>query len=76
MTEATVSTRRAGPQDLDALAALFDLGLDQHRLQPLHRLVAVGMLRAFGLRLHHDARGTVGDPDRRFGLVDVLAAGA
>ena len=24
MTEATVSTRRAGPQDLDALAALFD----------------------------------------------------
>ena len=34
------------------------------------------MLGAFGLALHHDTAGLVGDAHRRIGLVDVLAAGA
>jgi hypothetical protein len=46
------------------------------RLQALHRLVAVGVLAALGLAFDHHAGGQVGDADRRFGLVDVLAAGA
>ena len=34
------------------------------------------MLRALGLALHHNARGTVGETHRRIGLVDVLTPGA
>src|SRR5690606_1307624 len=51
-------------------------GVGQGGAQALHRLVAVGVLAAFGLRFHHHAAGQVGDADRRVGLVDVLAAGA
>src|SRR3546814_15295291 len=54
---------------------LLGFGLGQHRLEALHRLVAVGVLRALGLRLDHYPAGHVGDADRRLGLVDVLAAG-
>ena len=41
--------------------AFFDLGFHQHGLQAFHRLVAVGVLAAFGLRFHHHAGGNVGD---------------
>src|SRR5207342_1271213 len=56
--------------------AARDVRLDQHRLQALHRLVAIGVLRALGLRFHDYSAGYVRDADRRFGLVDVLAARA
>src|SRR5690606_25114389 len=56
--------------------ATLRLGFGQRCAQALHRLVAVGVLAALGLRFDHDAAGQVGDADRRVGLVDVLAAGA
>jgi len=56
--------------------AALGLGLGEHRAQALHRLVAVCVLAALGLRFDHDAAGHVGNADRRVGLVDVLAAGA
>jgi hypothetical protein len=68
----TCSRRRGG----GFRVRLGALRLEQRGLQPLHRLVAVGVLRTLGLVLHHDAAGQVGDADRRLGLVDVLAAGA
>ena len=40
-----------------------------------HRLVAVRVLAALGLRFDDDAARQMGDADRRIGLVDVLAAG-
>ena len=46
------------------------------RLEPLHRLVAVRVLRALVLAFDDDAGRQVRDADRRVGLVDVLAAGA
>src|SRR5205807_3072644 len=41
-----------------------------------HRLGAIAMLRAVVLHADDNAGRQVGDADRRFGLVDVLAAGA
>src|SRR5207244_8764213 len=61
-----------GARRVDALA----LGVVDARAQDVHRGGAVFVLRAAVLHHHHDARRDVGDPDRRFGLVDVLAAGA
>lgn len=43
--------------------------------QPGHGAGTVLVLRALFLALDHDTGGQVGDPDRRVGLVDVLAAG-
>ena len=55
------------------LCALLVIELGpQHR----HRLGAVLVLRAFLLHENHDAARHVGDADRGFGFVDVLAAGA
>ena len=39
-------------------------GFQQHRFQPFHGFVAVGVLAAFGLRFHHYAAGQMGDADR------------
>ena len=52
------------------------LGVVDARAQDVHRGSAVLVLRAAVLHHHHDAGRNVGDADRRFGLVDVLAAGA
>src|ERR1043165_3869253 len=46
------------------------------RREHAQRLLAVLVLRARILALHHDARRQVRDADRGVGLVDVLAAGA
>ena len=62
---------RLGPVGVKLAA----LGVVEAGLQHLHRLGAVlvlGLLRGG----HHDAGGKVGDPHRRVGLVDVLAARA
>src|SRR5690554_2651411 len=56
--------------------ALLHLVLPQLRLELLHGEVAVGVLAALALAGHHDAGGLMGDPHRRVGGVDVLAAGA
>src|SRR4051794_14398335 len=60
----------------DLLAAAALLELDELGAEHGHRGRAVGRLRALVLALNHDAGRLVGDPDRRVGLVDVLAAGA
>ena len=72
------------PGDFLDLAALLGqlfgpfalLQLDQLRAQQLHRHRLVLGLRALVLALHDDPGRDVGDPYRRVGLVDVLAAGA
>src|SRR5690606_6212994 len=56
--------------------AAFGLHPGDGGAQALHRLVAVGVLAALGLRLDHDAGRQVGDAHGRVGLVDVLAARA
>ena len=56
--------------------AFGGLGFEQHCFQTLHRFVPVGVLTAFGLRFHDDATWYMGDADRGFGFIDVLAAGA
>src|SRR6185312_4021916 len=61
-----------GPRGIDALP----LGVIDARAQDVHRGGAVLVLRAAVLHHDHDAGRDVGDPDRRFGLVDVLATGA
>ncbi len=48
----------------------------QTRRQHLHRLVLVAVLAAVVLAFDDDAGRQVGQPHRRIGLVDVLAAGA
>src|SRR5690606_9636426 len=53
------------------LLHLVELGLEG-----VHRRRAVLVLAPLLLAGDHDARRDVGDPDRRLGLVDVLAAGA
>ena len=57
---------------VDALA----LGVIDARAQDVHRRRAVLVLGTAVLHHDHDAGRDVGDADRRFGLVDVLAAGA
>src|ERR1700694_4198424 len=57
---------------VDALA----FGVVDAGAQDVHRRRAVLMLRAAVLHADHDAGRNVGDADRGFGLVDVLAAGA
>src|SRR6202041_2020243 len=54
-------------------ALLF--GVVDARAQDVHRRGAVLVLRTAVLHHHHDAGRKMGDADRRFGLVDVLAAG-
>ena len=61
-----------GARRVDALA----FGVIDARAQDVHRGGAVLMLRAAVLHHDHDAGRDVGDADRGFGLVDVLAAGA
>ena len=46
------------------------------RAQHGHCFVLVAVLRAIVLALHDDIGRQVGDSNRRFGLVDMLAAGA
>src|SRR3712207_4928717 len=60
-----------GDLPLPALA----LELEEARPQDPHRYLAVLVLAALVLALHHDPGRQVGDPDRRVGLVDVLPAG-
>ena len=72
------------PAGLDVLALeLPDLGLllleralEQAGLEDLDRHLLVLGLASLVLALGDDARREVGQPDRRIGLVDVLAAGA
>ena len=59
-----------------ALSSLVSLGVVELGAQHRHRLGAVLVLRALLLDHDHDAARHMGDADRRFGLVDVLAAGA
>src|SRR6267142_6876391 len=71
----------AGP---DLLAAIrrargidaLTFGVIDARAQDIHRGGAVLVLRTAVLHADHDTGRNVGDPDRGFGLVDVLAAGA
>src|SRR3546814_2015526 len=56
--------------------ALLHFQLVELGRQHLHRAVAVGVLAALDLAGDNHAGGHVGDSHRRFGLVDVLAAGA
>ena len=53
---------------------LLVLRVEDARAQKRHRLGAVAVLRPLLLHRDHDAGRQVGDADRRFGLVDVLAA--
>ena len=48
----------------------------QPRAQQLHGQLAILVLAALGLALHHDAAGKVREAHRRLDLVDVLPAGA
>src|SRR5918998_2463966 len=50
------------------------LELEEARPEDPHRYLAVLVLAALVLALHHDPGRQVGDPDRRVGLVDVLPA--
>ena len=61
---------------LELRLLLFHLQIEQPRLQHLHRLRAVLVLRPLVLARHDDAGGDVCDADRRVGDVDVLTAGA
>src|SRR6202044_1994763 len=61
-----------GSRRIDALP----LGVVDPRAQDVHGGRAILVLRPGVLHHHHDAGRNVGDADRRFGLVDVLAAGA
>ncbi len=56
--------------------ALLQFELIELGAQHLPGLSAVAMLRAVVLAHHRDVGRDVGETDRRFGLVDVLAAGA
>src|SRR4029079_15417275 len=51
-------------------------GVIDPRAQDVHGGGAVLVLRAAVLHHHHDTGRDMGDADRGFGLVDVLAAGA
>src|SRR3712207_3887399 len=53
---------------------LFALELEEARPQDPHRDLPVLVLAPLVLALHHDSGREVRDPDRRVGLVDVLAA--
>jgi hypothetical protein len=55
---------------------LADLQFVEPGAQHAHRLVPVAVLGTVVLALHDRVGGQVGDPNRRLGLVDVLAAGA
>src|SRR5205807_7976293 len=57
---------------LDALA----LGVVDARAQDVHGRRPILVLRPAVLHADHDTGRDVGDADRRFGLVDMLAAGA
>src|SRR5256885_9486413 len=57
---------------IDALS----FGVVDTGAQDVHRRGAVLVLRTAVLHVHHNAGRNVGDADRRFGLVDVLAAGS
>src|ERR1700681_3652995 len=61
-----------GARGIDALA----LGVVDSRAQDVHRRRAVLVLGPAVLHADDDAGRNMGDADRRFGLVDVLAAGA
>src|SRR5918998_4906547 len=56
----------------DLALPLLALELEEASPQDAHRDLAVLVLAALVLALHHDARRQVRDPDRRVGLVDVL----
>src|SRR5690606_13070868 len=58
------------------LAALHHFQFAEFGPQHLHTVVAVLVLGALALALHHGIGGNVGDAHRRVGAVDVLAAGA
>src|SRR6202022_1019435 len=64
------TVRRA--RGINALA----LGVVDPRAQDIHRRRAVLVLGSAVLHADDDAGRNMGDADRRFGLVDVLAAGA
>src|SRR5690606_9250832 len=72
---APADVRLAGFQRILRGIARLQFRLVQLAGQHLHGAVAVGMLAALGLAGHHDTGRNVGDAHRRFGLVDVLAAG-
>src|SRR5688500_11724942 len=59
----------------DLLLSLLALELEEPGLEYPHGHLAVLVLAALVLALCHDACWEVRDPDRRVGLVDVLAAG-
>ena len=72
----TVAAAHQGAARLRLLGGLPGLrGVQELGVQQLHRARPVLQLRAFVLAFDHDARGEVGEAHRRFGLVDVLAAG-
>ena len=52
------------------------LDLEQARLEHLHRLILVLVLRALVLTLHDHACGLMGDADSGRGLIDMLTARA
>src|SRR5215218_9279824 len=60
----------------DLLLPLLAFELEEPRTQHAHGHLAVLVLAALVLALGYDARREVRDPDRRVGLVDVLAAGS
>src|SRR5439155_18650624 len=64
---------RAGDRFAPDALLLFIME-EQTRAQDAHGVVAVAVLAALGLGLHHQAGGKVRDADRGLGLVDVLAA--
>ena len=72
VARADLAAARGGARGIELLALMVVEPRAQHR----HRLGAVAVLRAVLLHHHHDAGRQMRDADRRFGLVDVLAAGA
>ena len=72
MTEADVGLVRL--LDGGLLLALLQFELVEPRAQHLPGLRTIAMLRAVVLTIDHDVGRDVGQPDRRLGLVDVLAA--
>src|ERR1700722_4283640 len=72
---AEVDVLRLAALARDLLATFALLTLDQLGAQHRYRLGLIGRLRALVLALDDNPGRLVRDPDRRVGLVDVLAAG-
>jgi hypothetical protein len=72
VARADLAAARGGARRIKLLALMVVQPGAQHG----HRLGAIAVLRAVLLHHHHDASRQVGQADRGFGLVDVLAAGA